>query len=45
VEAHSERLRELAMQEETVARAIDLLLVVALFAAHAAFALGAGPFP
>lgn len=31
------------MQDETVARAIDLLIVAALFAGHAAIALGALP--
>jgi hypothetical protein len=31
------------MQEEMMARAIDLLLVAALFAGHAAIALGAMP--
>lgn len=33
------------MQEEMVARAIDLLIVAALFAGHAAIALGAVPLP
>jgi hypothetical protein len=33
------------MQGETVARAIDLLLVAALFAGQAALALGAMPMP
>ncbi len=33
------------MQEERVARAIDLLLVAALFATQAAIALGAVPLP
>lgn len=33
------------MQEEMMARAIDLLLVAALFAGQAAIALGAVPSP
>lgn len=33
------------MQDERVARAIDLLLVAALFAGQAAIALGAVPLP
>ena len=33
------------MQQEMVARAVDLLLVAALFAGQAALALGAVPFP
>ena len=33
------------MQEELLARAIDLLLVAALFAGQAAIALGALPLP
>ncbi len=33
------------MQGETVARAIDLLLVAALFGVQAAIALGALPLP
>jgi hypothetical protein len=33
------------MQEEMVGRAIDLLLVAALFAGQAAIALGALPLP
>ena len=33
------------MQQERVARAIDLLLVAALFAGQAAIALGAVPLP
>ena len=33
------------MQEEMVARAIDLLIVAAMFAGQAAIALGAMPLP
>jgi hypothetical protein len=33
------------MQQEMAARAIDLLLLAALFAGHAAIAMGAVPLP